>query len=187
MIKMAKYAFLLGPLMLGGCDEIFVPDAPPAPVLPSKPASSSVPSMSTDDIPALQGMNERAMFMQNAASLAATHSERDIVKQFAVQLNDVYKQHQTAIIQVLQPRHLTLPSTMTHVDQQRLTRLSRLYGRIFDRAFLRDVTVSFAVNDRQRIDRVQKQGSTDELKKLAGSALQSEQQQKQKAQDLIGY
>lgn len=187
MIKMAKYAFLLGPLMLGGCDEIFVPDGPPAPALPSKPASPSVPSMSTDDIPALQGMNERAIFMQNAASLAATHSERDIVKQFAVQLNDIYKQHQTAITQLLQPTHLTLPSTMAQTDQQRLTRLSRLYGRTFDRAFLRAVAVPFAVNDRQRIDRVQKNGSTDALKKLAGTALQSEQQQRQKAQDLIGY
>lgn len=184
MTKIAKYAFLLGPLVLGGCDELFVPNAPPAPPMPTGPAAPATPPISVADLPALQAMNERAAFIQSATSLVSSHSERDLIKQFSTQLNDAYKQHQAAIAQVIKPTGLVFPAGLTSKDQQRLTRLTRLYGRAFDRSFLREVAVSFSMNDRQKIIQVQQTGSTDVLKKLAGAALQIEREQKQKAQDL---
>ncbi|WP_018980991.1 DUF4142 domain-containing protein [Saccharibacter floricola] len=188
MTKLAKYSVLGGlVLTLGGCDTVLAPDAPPAPPLPKGPVSPAVPPISSEDFPAIQVMNERALFIQTLVALVPSHSERDLVKQFSSQLSDSYKKHQDAITKLIQPLHVTLPSSLSMEDQNSAKRLSHLYGRAFDHAFLQVISRSFVANDYRKIESLQKKGSTADVKNLAGSALQIGQEMQKKARDLVRY
>ncbi|MXV35526.1 MULTISPECIES: DUF4142 domain-containing protein [unclassified Saccharibacter] len=190
MTKLAKFSVLGGVMLtlgLGGCDTLLAPDAPPAPPLPKGPVSPAVTPVSSEDFPAIQVMNEHALFVQTLVALVPTHSERDLVKKFSSQLSDSYKKHQDAIMKLIQPLHIKLPSSLSVKDQQSVDHLSHLYGRSFDRAFLQILSHYFSVNDHKKIEILQKKGSTADVKTLAGSALQIEQDMQRKARDLVRY
>lgn len=188
MTKLAKFSVLGGVMLtLGGCDTLLAPDAPPAPALPQGPVSPTITPISSEDFPALQIMNERALFIQALAALVPTHSERDLVKQFSSQISDSYKKHQDAIVELLKPFHVTLPSNLSVEDQKSVNRLSHLYSSSFDRAFVQVIAHSRFAHEQQKIELLQKKGSTEDVKKLAGAALQIEKDSQQKARDLARH
>ncbi|MCX5617930.1 DUF4142 domain-containing protein [Bombella sp. TMW 2.2543] len=166
-----KYRFVICTMLLSvaGCG-LNPPPAPRVPPLPKGPVTP-VPKLAADDVPVLQQINAHAAYMKSVATLAATHSDDDLIKGFATQLARDYDKAHASAQKLATTSNLTLLEKPSALEQKRLTTLGRLYGRSFNRTFLYVVTHSYTMGERNRLVQVQKNGSTTDMKNLAGSAL----------------
>lgn len=184
MLKIAKCSFCVSLIALSGCTDLLTPDAPPAPPLPSQATTAL---LGVQDMSSLQAINEHALFMQSMVALVATHSDRDFIKQFATREGDAYKKHQETIANMIKTAQISVPTTLNSTDQKRITQLTRLYSRNFDRTFLHYVMQAFDKKDESMITQSKKNGSTADMKTLAESALKLAQDAAQNGQYLVKY
>lgn len=153
-------------LAMGGC-ALFPPSAPRVPPLPKGPVTP--PKLSVSDVAMLQKIESRAVYMKAMASLAETHSSDELVKGFARQMVQDYDKTHVAAQKLATNFNLALSDAQSAQDKNRLTRLGKLYGRPFDRNFLYNLTHSSTAKERAELKAVQKNGSTAEMKSLAGA------------------
>ncbi|MCX8666712.1 DUF4142 domain-containing protein [Acetobacteraceae bacterium B3987] len=155
-------------LSLGGCG-LTPPPPPPIPPLPKGPLAP--PTLSVEDVALLQKISLRSIYMKTATDLAAMHSKDELIKGFAAQQVKDYDGLHTAAQKVAETHTLTLVGTLPTVQQNRLTMLGKSYGRPFDRALLYILTHSFTKQERAALTQAKKNGSTADMKSLAGMAL----------------
>ncbi|MBA5724714.1 DUF4142 domain-containing protein [Bombella favorum] len=179
-----KFRFMIcaALLSLGGCG-LTPPPAPPVPPLPKGPMAP--PTLAVDDIVLLKKISLRSIYMKTATDLAATHSKDELIKGFAVQQVKDYDALRTAAQKVADTHMLTLAGALPVAQQSRLSRLGKSYGRPFDRALLYILTHSFTAQERAALTRAKKNGSTADMKSLAGAALDLLDRSQQQGAGLI--
>lgn len=168
-----KYRFVICTMLLSvaGCG-LNPPPAPRVPPLPKGPVTPTVPKLAADDVPVLQQINARAAYMKAVATLAATHSDDDLIKGFAAQLVKDYDKAHASAQKLATASNLTLVEGQSALEKKRLATLGRIYGRSFNRTFLYVLTHSYRAGERAKLVQVQKNGSTADMKALAGTALE---------------
>ncbi|MCX5615998.1 DUF4142 domain-containing protein [Bombella sp. TMW 2.2559] len=158
-------------LSLGGCG-LTPPPAPRVPPLPKGPVSPPTPKLSADDVSLLQQINARSAYMKAVTGLAALHSDDELIRGFAAQQAKDYDKTYTAAQKMAGIYTLSLSDAQSATEKNRLAVLGRLYGRSFNRNFLYALIHASTVKERAALGQAKKNGSTADMKSLAGAALE---------------
>jgi putative membrane protein len=130
-------------------------------------------------------------FIENAAKggmaevelgqLAQTHASNDQVKQFAARMVTDHSKANEELRQLAQEKGVTLPAGPSHMDNHEMTKLSKLTGADFDRAYMDNM-----LKDHQKdVKEFQKQASKakdPDVKGFAAKTLPTLQEHLQLAQ-----
>lgn len=158
-------------LSLGGCG-LTPPPAPPVPPLPKGPVSPPTPKLAAGDACLLQQISARSAYMKAMTDLAALHSDDGLIKGFAAQQVKDYDKTYTAAQKMAGTYTLSLADTQSDAEKKQLATLGRLYGRSFNRKFLYALMHASTVKERTALADAKKNGSTADMKTLAGAMLE---------------
>lgn len=156
-----------GALLLGltGC----LPPAPPPPPPLSGNGTPAEMLLTVSDVLTLQALYERTVWLESLASLASTHSGSALVRTLGQQVTDAYKTLRAKTGALAKSSDLTLSDALSKNDQTRLSRVTRLYGVAYDRAFEQALTQPEPRNLAQALSKAATAGP---LKAIAAEALQ---------------
>lgn len=169
--------------LLTGLAACGAPDAPPAPALPGAAATYQ---LTTADAAFIQQIDEMDQTQSAIATLAATHSNSDVVKAFAATAVSDYTTNQKAVAKIASDSNLTVTSKIDDADQTHVDSFSHLYGNSFDRLFLRDVASVQTPALTSAIATAKASGGTPDIKTLAGDTDKMLSDHTSRAQDLMG-
>ena len=159
------------------------PDAPPAPALPSV---ASTYKLTTADAAFLQQVDEMDQTQIAIATLAATHSNSDVVKAFGSTVQGDYTTNQKAVAKIASDANLTVAAKIDAADQEHVESFSHLYGAAFDRMFLRDIVSIRTPDLNKAIATAQASGGTPDIKTLATDTDKMLTDHTSRARDLMG-
>ncbi|WP_246091453.1 DUF4142 domain-containing protein [Swingsia samuiensis] len=181
---MTSYLSLFASVVfLSGLTACGVPDAPPAPPLPS---AAKTYKLSTADAVFLQQMDALNQKEIKIASLAETHSNSDVVKAFAHTVVGDYTNGQKAVSKILSDGNLTQSSKLTAADEKHINSFKSLYKNSFDRLFLLDVIEVNTPSLQKTLQTEAKSGGSPSIKALASDTLKMLQDHSDRAENISG-
>lgn len=169
--------------LLVGLAACNAPDAPPAPALPSV---ASTYKLTTSDAAFIQQVDEMDQTQIAIATLAATHSNSDVIKAFAATVQGDHTTNQKAVAKIASDANLTVAAKIDAVDQEHVDSFSHLYGAAFDRMFLRDVVSTRTADLGKAITTAKASGGTPDIKTLASDTDKMLTDHTSRAHDLMG-
>ena len=183
MTVTARFAALASIAMLAGLSACNAPDAPPAPALPS---AASTYTLSTADAAFLQQVDAIDLTQVSIATLAATHSNSDVVKAFAATVVSDHTTNRKAVAKVASDANLTVTDKLNAGDEAHVASFGHLYGAAFDRVFLREIVSVQTPALSSALATASQSGGTADIKTLASDTTKMLKDHTTRAQDLSG-
>ncbi|MDF7675049.1 DUF4142 domain-containing protein [Acetobacteraceae bacterium ESL0709] len=161
-MKIQKFAVVISSLFLYGCAA---PSPPPPPALPIAGTEKPI-SLTMADLMVLDQMNRYSAWMVSLGTLVATHSNQPVVLAYGTRLVTDYKNQQDSFKKVSQKHLIALTDALSDSQVKKLSSLSRLYGRSFDRAFMRETVKKLPVTILELQENSQKVNFSKDIKAL---------------------